>query len=448
MTMAGEDPRAIMREIFHKSLLAVDPYKAVASYSDTIRRSYRNGDFRKLVLIGFGKAAPLMSKAIEDNLGDLLAGGIIVTKYGHSVRGDRNSKIITYEAGHPLPDENGLKAAREIVRVLKEADKSTLVICLVSGGGSSLLVAPHEGITLADKQAVTAMLLKAGADIYELNTVRKHLSAVKGGRLAETARSATIISLILSDVRGDRLDMIASGPTAPDKTTYHDVHDVFRKYKLEGRLPSSVAEIIDKGIHGLVPETPKNDDPVFQRVRNIIVGSNKMATDAARNAAELWGYRTTVISTELSGEASIVAGELAKKAIHSRKALAPGDKACLIAGGETTVTVRGNGKGGRNTELALVFGMEIKGIPGITFLSAGTDGSDGPTDAAGAFVDGQTVAKAAGDGIDAGEYLKNNDSYTFFSRTGDLFITGPTGTNVMDIQIILLDTILRPGLAV
>jgi len=439
MRRAGEDPRIILKEIFNKSLLAVDPYKAVASYSDTIRRAYQSGNFRKLLLIGFGKAASPMSKAIEDNLGDLLAGGIIVTKYGHAVRGDRKSKIITYEAGHPLPDENGLKAAREIVWALKDADKNTLVICLISGGGSALLVAPYGDITLADKQEVTGMLLKAGADIDELNTVRKHISAVKGGRLAEIAQPATIISLILSDVLGDRLDIIASGPTTPDKTTYHDAQNVFRKYKLEGRLPSRVAEIIGKGIRGLVPETPKDGEPVFQRVRNIIIGSNKMATDAARKAAELLGYRTTVISAELSGEASIVAGELARKAIDFKKALAPGDKACLIAGGETTVTVRGNGKGGRNTELALVFGMEIKGLPGITFLSAGTDGTDGPTDAAGAFVDGQTVAKAAGASIDAGEYLKNNDSYTFFNRTGDLFITGPTGTNVMDIQIILLD---------
>ena len=263
--MAGEGPRIILREIFNKSLLAVDPYKAVASYSDTIRRAYKSGNFRKLVLIGFGKAASLMSKAIEDNLGDVLAGGIIVTKYGHSVRGDKNSKIITYEAGHPLPDENGLKAAKEIVRVLKEADKNTLVICLISGGGSALLVAPYRNITLADKQEVTGMLLKAGADIYELNTVRKHISAVKGGRLAEAAQPATIISLILSDVMGDRLDMIASGPTAPDKTTYNEANNVFRKYKLEDRLPSSVAEIIGKGIRGLMPETPKDDDPVFQQ---------------------------------------------------------------------------------------------------------------------------------------------------------------------------------------
>src|SRR5208282_33409 len=229
--MAGGDPRIIIREIFNKSLLASDPYKAVASYSDTIRSAYKSGNFRKLVLIGFGKAAPLMSKAIEDNLGDLLAGGIVVTKYGHSVRGDRNSKIITYEAGHPLPDENGLKAAKEILGLLKQADKNTLVICLISGGGSALLVAPYGDITLADKQEVTGMLLKAGADIYELNTVRKHISAVKGGRLAEAAQPAAIISLILSDVMGDRLDMIASGPTAPDKTTYNDAHNVLLEYK-------------------------------------------------------------------------------------------------------------------------------------------------------------------------------------------------------------------------
>ena len=437
--MAGEDPKLIIREIFRKSLLAVDPYKAVASYSDTIRSAYKSGTFRKLILIGFGKAATLMSKAIENNLGDLLVGGIIVTKYGHSMRGDRNSKIITHEAGHPLPDENGLKATKQIVGMLKESDKNTLVICLISGGGSALLVAPYRGISLADKQKVTSLFLKAGADIYELNTVRKHISAVKGGRLAEAAQPAAIISLILSDVMGDRLDMIASGPTAPDKTTYNDAYNVIRKFGLEDRLPASVAEILSKGMCGLVPETPKDNNLVFQNVRNIVIGSNKIATDAAKKAAELFGYRATVISDELSGEASIVAGELARKAIAFKKTLNAGDKACIIAGGETTVTVRGNGKGGRNTELALAFGIEIKGLPGITFLSAGTDGTDGATDAAGAVVDGQTVAKAAEACIDAWEHLKNNDSYTFFSRTGELFMTGPTGTNVMDLQIVLID---------
>ena len=437
--MAGEDPKLSIREIFRASLLAVDPYKAVALYSDTIRSAYKNGNFRKLILIGFGKAASLMSNAIQDNLGDLLAGGIIVTKYGHSVWGRQNNKIVTYEAGHPLPDENGLKAGKLIVQMLKELDKNSLVICLISGGGSALLVAPYRGISLADKQEVTALLLKAGADICELNTVRKHISAVKGGRLAEAAQPASIISLILSDVIGDRLDMIASGPTAPDKTSYSDAYNVIRKFRLEDSLPASVAEIIGNGMCRLVPETPKDDNLIFQSVRNIIIGSNKIATDAAKKAAELLGYSATVISNEVSGEASIVAGELARKSIALKKALNSGDKACLIAGGETTVTVRGSGKGGRNTELALVFGMEIKGLPGITFLSAGTDGTDGATDAAGAVVDDQTVAKAAEAGIDAWEHLKNNDSYTFFSKTGDLFITGPTGTNVMDLQIVLMD---------
>ncbi len=437
--MAGEAPKLIIREIFRKALLAVDPYKAVALYSDTISSAYKSDNFRKLILIGFGKAATLMSKAIENNLGDLLVGGIIVTKYGHSVWGDRNSKIITYEAGHPLPDENGLKATNQIVGMLKESDKNTLVICLISGGGSALLVAPYRGISLADKQKVTSLLLKAGADIYELNTVRKHISEVKGGRLAEAAQPAAIMSLILSDVMGDRLDMIASGPTAPDKTTYNDAYNVIRKFGLEDRLPASVAEILSKGMCGLVPETPKDNNLVFQNVRNIIIGSNKIATDAAKKAAELLGYKATVISDELSGEASIVAGELARKAIAFKKTLNAGDKACIIAGGETTVTVRGNGKGGRNMELALAFGIEIKGLPGITFLSAGTDGTDGATDAAGAVVNGQTVAKAASACIDAWEHLKNNDSYTFFSRIDDLFITGPTGTNVMDLQIVLID---------
>jgi hydroxypyruvate reductase/glycerate 2-kinase len=224
--------------------------------------------------------------------------------------------------------------------------------------------------------------------------------------------------------------MIASGPTAPDKTSYSDAYNVIRKFRLEDSLPASVAEIIGNGMCRLVPETPKDDNLIFQSVRNIIIGSNKIATDAAKKAAELLGYSATVISNEVSGEASIVAGELARKSIALKKALNSGDKACLIAGGETTVTVRGNGKGGRNTELALVFGMEIKGLPGITFLSAGTDGTDGATDAAGAVVDGQTVAKAAESGIDAWEHL---------SKTGDLFITGPTGTNVMDLQIVLMD---------
>ncbi len=437
--MINDAPKSAIREIFNKSLSAVDPYKAVALHSETVLSTYRNGKFKRLILIGFGKAASTMSRAIKDAAGDLIDCGIIVTKYGHSVWNDESGKIVTYESGHPIPDENGLKAAQEVMRLLKDANKDTLIICLISGGGSALLVSPCRGITLADKQKVTDLLLKAGADVFELNAVRKHLSAVKGGRLAEAAYPAIIISLILSDVIGDRLDVIASGPTSPDKTTYRDTLNVMQKYKLESRIPSSVAEIINKGLQGVIPETPKDDNPLFQRVNNIIIGSNKIAAYAAKEAAESAGYKTTVLSTELSGEASLVAMDLAKKAIALKKTLNPGDKVCLVAGGETTVTVKGNGKGGRNTELCLVFGMEIEGLSGITFLSAGTDGTDGPTDAAGAVADGQTVAKALSAGIDPREYLKNNDSYTFFKIIDDLVITGPTGTNVMDIQVILLD---------
>ncbi len=434
-----EDSRTTIKEIFNKSLLAVDPYKAVVLHSGTILSAYRDGRFRELVVIGFGKAASPMATAIEENAGDILSAGIIITKYGHTTRGDKSRRIVVYEAGHPLPDENGLLGTREVTRLLKKASEDTLVICLISGGGSALLVSPYRDITLADKQKVTELLLKAGADIYELNTVRKHISAVKGGRLAELAYPASIISLILSDVIGDKLDAIASGPTAPDRTTYRDAFDVIQKYRLENRIPKSVIALINEGVLGLVPETPKENSPVFHRVKNIVVGSNKMAAEAAKKAAEVSGYRTTVISTELSGEASSVAKELATKTIGLKKTLKQADKVCLVAGGETTVTVRGSGKGGRNMELALVFGMEIRGLTGITFLSAGTDGTDGPTDAAGAIVDGRTFEKAASAGLEPQEYLRNNDSYTFFERIGDLLITGPTGTNVMDIQVILIE---------
>src|SRR5208283_5086240 len=246
--MTGKDSRNCLKEIFNKSLLAVDPYKAVISHSDLIRSAFENGKYSRLVLIGFGKAASQMSKAVEDSAGDLLLGGIIVTKYGHSVPGYRSSKIAIYEAGHPLPDENGLRATHEIMSLVKGSDKETIFICLISGGGSALLVAPFGDITLADKQNTTSLLLKAGADIYEVNTIRKHISAVKGGRLAEAVYPAAIISLILSDVIGDRPDTIASGPTAPDKTTYGDAFNVVRKYKLEHKLPESVECVIRKGV--------------------------------------------------------------------------------------------------------------------------------------------------------------------------------------------------------
>ena len=283
------------------------------------------------------------------------------------------------------------------------------------------------------------MLLKAGANIQELNTVRKHISAVKGGRLAEIACPAKMVSLILSDVIGDQLDVISSGPTSPDTSTYTDAMMVIQKYGLAARMPGSIINILTKGVQGHIPETPKKGAPVFNGIDNIIIASNAIAVKAAKKAAESFGYKTAVISTELSGEASQVAKDLAKTAIDRKQTMRDGEKICLIAGGETTVTVKGDGKGGRNTELALAFSIEIKGESGITFLSAGTDGTDGPTDAAGAIVTGQMFSQAVKRGLNPQDYLTRNDSYTFFNVINGLVITGPTGTNVMDIQLILLE---------
>ncbi|MFI5354524.1 MAG: glycerate kinase [Desulfobaccales bacterium] len=431
--------KKVLREIFHAALLPVDPYQAVNRHREEIFRAYDLNRCERLLLIGFGKAASPMSKAVADSLPDRLSRGIIITKYGHAPAGNRSDRIAVFEAGHPLPDENGVKATQEVVRLLGPADHQTLIVCLISGGGSALLVSPVNGVTLAEKQGVTELLLKAGGAIHELNALRKHLSTVKGGRLAQIASPAPVVSLILSDVIGDRLDVIASGPTAPDPSTYREVVEVIAKYRLAARIPPSVAEIIARGAQGLIPETPKEGHQVFRNVKNIIIGSNALAVDAAKQAAEHLGYEAEIISTTLSGEAAVVARDLAGRALEIRQALSPGRQVCLLAGGETTVTVDGGGLGGRNTELALAFALEIRDLKGITLLSAGTDGTDGPTDAAGALADGQTVAQALGLGLDPSSSLADHDSYTFFKKLDDLVITGPTGTNVMDIQLILIE---------
>jgi glycerate-2-kinase len=314
------------------------------------------------------------------------------------------------------------------------------VVCLISGGGSALFVAPAEGLSLDDKQVMTRILLKGGADIVELNTVRKHLSRVKAGRLAEAASPARVLSLILSDVIGDPLDFIASGPTSPDTTTWADALAIVTRYDTAGEMPQKILQLLRDGVGGKIPDTPKKGDPLFDRVENIIIGSNRIATEAARKKAQRLGYEPVVLTTELHGEARDAAQWVYRQVLESQSCLASGRKRiCLIAGGETTVTVRGKGLGGRNTEMALAFAMAIEGTSGITFLSAGTDGTDGPTDAAGAFADGETIPKARALGLDAQSFLDNNDSYHFFEKTGGLFKTGATGTNVMDLQIILIE---------
>ncbi|NOZ26178.1 MAG: glycerate kinase [Nitrospirae bacterium] len=418
-----------MEKIFFGALRAVDPYLATSRrLSELVGTAGRPAG--RLNILGFGKASARMAQAAEESLQGLVSTSIVITKYGHSIP-LKETEII--EAGHPIPDLNGLKATERIREIALDSSADDMNICLISGGGSALLVSPLDGISLEEKQEVTGLLLSAGADIFELNTVRKHISAVKGGRLAEALYPSKTVSLILSDVIGDRLDVIASGPTAPDETTYLDALNVLKRYGLTDKAPRGVLRIIEDGVEGRVPDTPSSDSEVFTRVDNIIIGSNRIALGAARQEASALGYSAEILTESLSGEAREAARWLCREVL----ARAGGKKACYVSGGETTVTVRGGGLGGRNLEFALAFAMEIEGVDGVALLSAGTDGTDGPTDAAGAVVDGETVPRARTLGLSPERYLEENDSYNFFKQAGGLLVTGPTGTNVMDLQIVL-----------
>lgn len=428
----------ILKQIFHSAVDAANPFKAVRRACEDIRVLFNGVGFSRLLVIGFGKASPAMAKAADESLGDLIDSGIVITKYGHG-SSRKHGKIRVLHAEHPIPDENGRIASEQITDLVSGADEKTLVLTLISGGGSALFVSPAGGVSLAEKQMTTDLLLRAGADIGELNAVRKHLSRVKGGRLAQLICPATTVSLILSDVIGDRLDIIASGPTAPDPTTYGDAFAVLARYDLVKKVPESVTELLVKGQMGMIPETPKPGNPVFSKVKNTIIGGNRLALEAAREKAEALGLRTEILSSVISGEARDAGRLLARRALEAKRAAVPRSPVCLISGGETTVTVTGTGKGGRNMELALSFALEIEGVPGITLLSAGTDGIDGPTDSSGAIVEGTTATGARDKGIDPEARLRDNDSYDFFREIGGLLITGPTGTNVMDVQLILIE---------
>lgn len=442
-------PSAILGELFGAAIAAVDPRQAVLNHV-TIHGSqlqaggetYDLSTFQRILVCGAGKATARMAQAIETLLGGRISAGQIVVKSGHGPPLDIIEQV---EAAHPVPDQAGEAGTRRILEMLHEADQHTLVICLLSGGASALLVAPAQGLSLADKQATTGLLLKSGATIAELNAVRKHLSAVKGGRLAKAAYPATVLSLVLSDVIGNPLDVIASGPTAMDSTTFADAWSVLEKYRLTEAIPARVAEHLQQGMAGLVPETMKDCDAGMRNTRNVIVGDITMALAAAQLKAHSLGLNAEIVTAALHGEARAAAGVLAQRARAEYAAMQDGERRCLLFGGETTVTVTGSGKGGRNQELALAFALEIEGQPGITLLCAGTDGNDGPTDAAGARVDGNTTTLARCAGIEPADALAANDSYAFFQRldtwaqTNSHFITGPTGTNVMDIQIVLLE---------
>jgi glycerate 2-kinase len=432
-----ENAKTIAKQLYFAAVGGAAPAAGVAAHADAIRARYQKEGFTRLLVCGFGKAASPMAETLEWSLGDLIDSGFIITKYGHGSP-EKLKKIRLMEAGHPLPDANGVRGAEEVIRLARSADARTFVVALISGGGSALCVAPAAGITMEDKQRTTDLLLRAGADIGELNCVRKHLSRIKGGRLAELLYPATTVALLLSDVVGDRLDVIASGPTAPDRTTYDDALTVLENRRLLRAVPWSVVELLSRGKAGEIPESPKEGNPVFQAVDNIIIGSLPMALAAAGKTADRLGLKTEILSAQVAGEAREAGRWLAHKAIAVRATRKDQLPLCLMAGGETTVTVTGAGKGGRNMELALAFAMEIDGCGGITLLSAGTDGSDGPTDAAGALVDGTTIPLARNQGLDPADFLRDNDTYSFFKKSGVLFKTGPTGTNVMDIQIIVL----------
>ena len=414
--------------IFRAALAAADP-------ADAVLRHLRKRDFspyRNIYVVGAGKAGASMAHAAERVLGRRITSGLVNVKYGSTAKLRR---IELNPCGHPIPDAAGVAGSTRIAEIAAQAGADDLVLCLISGGGSALLPLPADPITLAEKQATTQLLLACGATIHEFNCVRKHLSRIKGGQLARLAAPAAVESLLLSDVIGDNLDVIGSGPTAPDASTFSDALAILRKFGLLERVPASVRRRIESGVNGEIPETPKAGDPLFRRVRNVLVGNNRLALDAAAKHARSLGYRTLVLSSEIQGETREIArmhAAIAREIVStSRPVKAP---ACIITGGETTVTLHGDGLGGRNQEFVLAAALEIAGLRDVVVLSAGTDGSDGPTDAAGAIADGDTLQRNP----EARGYLERNDSYHYFEPLGDLVMTGPTNTNVMDVRVILV----------
>lgn len=427
--------------ILSAALEAVDPYAAVARAlvraDNQLRigdRTYDLGRIERVLVVGAGKAGAPMARAVEDVLGDRIAAGAVNVKRGHV---EPTRVIQLQEAGHPIPDEAGVDGTRRIVELLRSAGPRDLVICLISGGGSALLQLPAEGISLADIQHVTDLLLRAGATINELNTVRKHLSQVTGGGLARLAQPAPLVALLLSDVVGNPLDVIASGPTVPDTSTFADAIAILERFDLWSQVPASVRQRLEAGRRGEIPETPKADDPLFATVQNLVVASNELAAQAAVAEAERRGFRALLLSTYVEGEAREVAkvyAALAREVAASGRPLPR--PCCLVLGGETTVTVRGRGKGGRNQELALAAALKLDGLADVLLVALATDGNDGPTDAAGAVADGTTIARARALGLDPYAALAENDAYPFFDRLGDLLLTGPTNTNVNDLAFV------------
>lgn len=429
--------------IFAAGLKAAEPRAAVTAVVDRHQdelvidgRLYDLGKIQQVFVVGAGKASARMAQALEAMLGDRITAGWVVVKDGHV---QPTKKINIVEAGHPVPDARAVSAANRIIQMLRQARRDDLILCLLSGGGSALLSAPADGISLDDKRLATELLLRCGATIQETNAIRKHVSRLKGGNLARIAYPAPIVSLILSDVIGDPLDVIASGPTAPDPTTFVDCLAIVDRYDLREAMPPGLLGRLAAGQRGEIEETPKLEDPLFASVQNVIVGNNQLALVAAQEQAAALGYHTLLLSDPVQGEAAQSALKHAALAERIVRTGAPVARpACVLSGGETTVVVRGDGLGGRNQEFATVAAIAIAGLPNVVILSGGTDGTDGPTDAAGGIVDNTTIERGEAAGFAAKEFLRRNDTYHFLKRVDDLLITGPTFTNVMDVQIMLL----------
>ena len=435
--------REVVVSALEVAIESANPYKLVMEHvrledSNLIidGEEFSLNKYKNVLVVGGGKAVGAMAEALEDILGDRIKEGLVNILTGTAGR-YRTRKIKLNEAGHPIPDLSGMAGAKCMLEMVEKSKKEDLIICLISGGGSAMMTLPARGISIEDKQKLTKLLLLSGANINEINTVRKHLSMFKGGQLSKAASPATIVSLILSDVVGDPIDSIASGPTAPDPTTYRDAIEILRKYDLWDKAPETIKNVLENGLAGILPETPKPDDPIFENVRNIVVGNNLMACKAARDRLKNLGFKTLILTTRMQGESREVGmflGSIAKEISSSGNPHPP--PAAIVIGGETTVTVRGRGLGGRNQELVLSAAKCIADRNGICIGSIGTDGIDGPTDAAGALVDGETLRRADELGLDYGKALMENDSYNFFRMLGDLLITGPTGSNVNDIAVL------------
>ena len=440
--------RSEAEEIFKSSLNAVDPYHAVKRSVHVEGDLLILGDmdhdrveldltrYDRVLLIGGGKATAPMARAMEELLGKRISEGMINVKYGFT---EELACTDIVEAGHPLPDNNGVEGTRKILNLLEKAGEKDMIFSLISGGGSALLPCPAGNISLSEKQELTRSLLECGAGIDEINAVRKHISSSKGGQMAKAAFPAVVINLMLSDVVGDKMDVIASGPFTPDHSTFDQALKVVKKYNLHD-VPASIHRYLEAGRDGHIPETPKQNDAIFDSVYNFIVGSNILALEAAKKKAEELGYGALILSSMVGGETGEVAQvhcAIAKEIIQSDQPVPR--PACIISGGETTVTIRGKGLGGRNQEFCLAAALNLQEVPPcVVILSGGTDGNDGPTDAAGAIIDPYSVIRGKDAGMEAEDFLAENDSYHFLEKTGDLLMTGPTNTNVMDVRLVLI----------